>query len=195
MDKKQLRKNGLARRNALSKEECEERSKVIAGKVIELEEFKKSNRILLYAPIRNEVEMEGIYCEAKRLNKDIYYPRVQGKEMQFYLIDNSTEFETSAYGICEPIPDSTVSFVPEKDDMVLVIVPGVVFDCAGNRIGYGGGYYDNYLHRLEKIVSAEQICKVAIAYENQLVETGLIEKEMHDVRMDYVITEMEEYRV
>lgn len=195
MDKKQLRKNGLARRNALSKEECEERSKVIAGKVIELEEFKKSNRILLYAPIRNEVETEEIYREAKRLNKDIYYPRVQGKEMQFYLIDNATEFEMSAYGICEPIPESTISFVPEKDDAVLIVVPGAVFDREGNRIGYGGGYYDKYIYWLTERLSEKQICMVAIAYENQLVESGLIEKEIHDIRMDYVITESEEYTI
>ena len=195
MDKKELRKAGLARRKALSKEACRERSKVIASKVIEIEEFKNSNRILLYAPIRNEVETEEIYREAKRLNKDIYYPRVQGKEMQFYFIDSDTEFETSVYGICEPIPESTISYVPEKDDAVLIVVPGAVFDREGNRIGYGGGYYDKYIYWLTKRLPAKQICKVAVAYENQLVETGLIEKEMHDVRMDYVITEMEEYRV
>ena len=97
MDKKELRKAGLSRRKALSKEACRERSKVIASKVIELEEFKNSNRILLYAPIRNEVETEEIYREAKRLNKDIYYPRVQGKEMQFYFIDSDTEFENAMH--------------------------------------------------------------------------------------------------
>lgn len=195
MDKKELRREGLARRKALSQEECRERSKVIARKLIELEEFKNSNRILLYAPIRNEVETKEIYQESKRLNKDIYYPRVQSKEMEFYFIDNATEFETSAYGICEPIPESTVVFEPKEDDVIFMVLPGAAFDRVGNRIGYGGGYYDKYLHRLEKIVSAEQIYKVAIAYENQLVETGLIEKEIHDVRMDYVITEIEEYRV
>ena len=195
MDKKELRKEILARRKSLSKQECCEKSKAIAEKVMQLETFKKSNKVLIYAPIRNEVETKQIAQEAWLLNKEIFYPRVLDKEMEFYCVDESTEFETGAYGILEPKPESTVVYVPSEDDEIFVLMPGAVFDRAGNRIGYGGGYYDKYLRWLESVVSPEQICKVAVAYECQMVEEGQIAKEPHDMRVDYIITERKVYRI
>ena len=189
MTKKELRKEILARRNALSPQERREKSEQIASKVIALAEFQESNKVLLYAPIRSEVETEEIYREAKKFSKDIYYPRVLGAEMEFYLDDETTEFETGAFGIREPKPESTLAFVPREEDKIFVLFPGAVFDEAGNRIGYGGGYYDKYLQWLTGTVPAENICKVAVAYACQMVEVGRIEKELHDVRMDYVVTE------
>ena len=195
MDKTGLRKEALARRTALSKEECCKKSRVIAEMVMQLENFKKCNKVLLYAPIRNEVETKEVAQEARALKKEIYYPRVLGKEMEFYRVDEMTEFETSAYGIREPKPESTVALVPKKDDEILVQMPGAAFDKAGNRIGYGGGYYDKYLCWLESMVSSEQICKVAVAYECQMIEEGQIEKEPHDMCADYIITERKVYRI
>ena len=86
-NKKELRKEILARRNTLSLQEREEKSTQIANKVIALAEFQKSNKILLYAPIRSEVETDAIYLEARRLSKAVYYPRVLGSEMEFYLVE------------------------------------------------------------------------------------------------------------
>lgn len=189
MNKKELRKEILAYRSGLSRQVCLEKSKVIAEKVIKSKEFQKSNRILLYAPIRNEVETQEIYQEAKRLGKEIYLPRILGKEMEFYLVDGETEFETSAYGICEPKPESTTRLELKEEDVILVVLPGAVFDREGNRIGYGGGYYDKYLSRLIEVVPQEQVCKVAVAYACQIVETGKIINEEHDIKADYVITE------
>ena len=59
---------------------------------------------------------------------------------------------------------------------------GVVFDRAGNRIGYGGGYYDSYLKQADCI-------KVGVAFDFQCVEQ--IVPEVHDVPVDYIITEKE----
>lgn len=189
MKKKELRREVLVRRDAMSQQVCIEKSGMIADKVIRMPEFQKSNKILLYAPIRNEVETKEIREEAKCLKKEIFYPRVLGKEMKFYRVGESTEFETSPYGICEPKPELAELFVPEKEDMIFVLVPGVVFDEAGSRIGYGGGYYDKYLQWLEEEISVDNICKVAIAYDCQLVEEGRIKKETHDVAMDFIVTE------
>lgn len=188
-NKKELRKEILARRNALSKEERCEKSKVIAKQVIALEEFHRSNKILLYAPIKSEVETQNIYQEAKRRGKDIYYPRVLGDRMEFYLVDDTTEFDTSRFGICEPIPESNIAFEPSEEDEIFVLMPGAVFDIEGNRIGYGGGYYDKYLQRLESVVPVPNIYKVAVAYECQIVEAGLIGNEPHDRKVDGVVTE------
>ena len=191
--KKELRKEILAKRNALSKQERCVKSEEITNKVIALETFAQSDIVLLYAPIKSEVETQGIFSEAKKMRKDIYYPRVLGEQMEFYHINERTEYEISAYGIREPKPESTNVYEPDKDDTVLVVMPGAAFDRDGNRIGYGGGYYDKYLRKLELIVPTEKICKLAVAYECQMVAPGKIACEPHDVKVDCVITEKEIY--
>ena len=99
--------------------------------------------------------------------------------------------EISSYGIKEPKPESTTVYMPKEEDMILVVLPGAVFDRDGNRIGYGGGYYDKYLCWLESKVSPERIYKVALAYECQMVDVAVIENEPHDIKVDCVITEID----
>lgn len=70
------------------------------------------------------------------------------------------------------------------DEIDLVVVPGVVFDKNGYRIGYGGGFYDNFLPKLKTDAK-----KIAVAFEMQMIEQ--IPYEGHDVRMDKIITERE----
>lgn len=188
-NKKELRKEILARRNALTQEEQNEKSILISQNVIALEEFQKSNKVLLYEAIRSEVDTQTIFREARKIHKEIYYPRVLGDKMEFYRVDERTEFDISPYGIKEPMPSSTVPYEPCKRDTVFVVMPGAVFDTEGNRIGYGGGYYDKYLQRLSKIIPSDNICKVAVAYECQMVELGTIKLEPHDIKVDYVMTE------
>lgn len=185
MEKKKLRKEILARRDALPEKERHEKSLQIANKIIGLEEFKNANKILLYAHMRSEVETTEIYRESQRQGKDIFYPRVIGEKMEFYLVDEKTEFEISPFGVSEPKAEVSKLFVPNQKDKILVLMPGAVFDEAGNRIGYGGGYYDKYLHWLEGML----VCKVAVAFECQLVDLGMIENEPHDVKVDYIVTE------
>ena len=69
-------------------------------------------------------------------------------------------------------------------DFDLIVLPGIAFDKVGNRIGYGGGYYDKYLSVLEC-----RINKVALAYGFQVIDD--IEVEKHDIKVDYVITDNE----
>ena len=189
IDKKTLRKEMLARRDALSLQERKEKSERIAKLVLGLEEFQNANVVLLYDSIRSEVEAAEIAQEAKRQNKMLYYPRVMGREMKFYLVDDTTEMEISPYGIREPNPESTVEYKPSEVDKVFVLMPGAAFDKEGNRIGYGGGYYDKYLQWLGDIVPSENICKLAAAYKCQLLEASVIESETHDVKVDGIVTE------
>lgn len=189
MNKKELRKRLLELRGALSPKERYDKSICIAQQVIELACFKKCNKILLYMPVRGEVETQEIHVEAQRLGKKIYYPKVNGQQMEFYLTNETTKFEMSAYGIKEPKPESTASFKLDEEDEILAIIPGVAFDTGGNRIGYGGGYYDKYLRWMECMGTREKISRVAVAYACQIVDAGLIENEAHDVRVDYIVTE------
>ena len=65
-------------------------------------------------------------------------------------------------------------------DFDTIVMPGVAFDKEGNRIGYGGGYYDKYLEK--NIFKAK---KIALAYEEQILEK--IETDYHDIKVDFII--------
>jgi 5-formyltetrahydrofolate cyclo-ligase len=99
------------------------------------------------------------------------------------------ELELGYQGILEPKENTQREFVPLQDKKIFVLVPGAVFDREGGRIGYGGGFYDKFLNRLEGEILQENLCKMAVAYECQIIEKGKIPKEFHDVSPDYIITE------
>lgn len=189
LSKKELRKEILARRDALSVEERQEKSARISKQVIEQIGFQNATKVLLFSSFKSEVDAEAIFREAKRHNKDVYYPKVIGKEMEFYQVDTENDLIEGYRGIREPESDPNKKFVPNVEDMIFVLMPGAAFDGEGNRIGYGGGYYDKYLQRLEEELPSKNICKVAVAYECQMVENGSIENEIHDIKPDYIITE------
>ena len=63
----------------------------------------------------------------------------------------------------------------------LVLVPGIVFDHEGHRIGYGFGHYDKFLRKVPKAT------KIGLAFDFQVVDK--IPREMHDVPVDMVVTE------
>jgi len=193
--KRELRKEVLTYRDALSWEERQEKSQQITERVLEMGGFKKANKVLLYNSMRSEVETERIDKKARALSKEVYYPRVQGDKMEFYLVDEGAELEISRFGVREPKIEGSKQFVPKIGDIIFVIMPGVVFDQAGNRIGYGGGYYDKYLHWLEQMIESENICKAAVAYECQMVDEDRIERKEHDRRPDYIVTEERIYEV
>lgn len=194
-NKSELRKEIRRFRNALPLEMRKEKSVRIASLIIRLQEFQRANVVLLYSAIKSEVETELIYEVAKQLQKQVYYPRVIGDEMEFYLVDEGAEFVVSNFGVREPKIDEAKRYVPKENSSVFVIVPGVAFDTAGNRIGYGGGYYDKYLQKLMKEVTPMNVCKAAVAYECQVVALGTIKSEPHDMRVDYIVTEKEMYKI
>ena len=99
--------------------------------------------------------------------------------MIFIKIDETTRYETSNFKIREPISNE-----PYLGKIDLFIVPGVAFDINGNRLGYGGGYYDKYL----KDTNASTI---GICFEEQI--TNEIEPEEHDIKVDIVQTERKTY--
>jgi 5-formyltetrahydrofolate cyclo-ligase len=90
------------------------------------------------------------------------------------------ELRPNKYGIPEPVPEDTAHC--EYDYIDLVIVPGVVFDQCGHRIGYGGGYYDRFLSKIDLSVP-----RLSVAFEVQVIRE--IPAESHDLPVDKIITE------
>ena len=84
LSKKALRNESLKKRDALTKEEHREKSNCITEYVINHSVFTEANIILLFASFRNEADTIEIFHSAIAMEKEVYYPKVLGKEMEFY---------------------------------------------------------------------------------------------------------------
>ena len=193
--KKELRKEILQLRDALPLEERREKSHQIAEQVIAQKEFIEADKVLLFASYHSEVETSEIFEAALEANKDIYYPKVMGNEMEFFQVECEADLLEGYRGIREPEGNQEKQFRPSATDKICIIMPGAVFDEAGNRIGYGGGYYDKYLQKLEYFFAKEvkkntsPLYKIAVAFACQLVAIGEIENQVYDIKPNYIVTE------
>lgn len=181
--KQTLKLEILEKREFLAKDEFKEKSKLIKENLFSLPEFKKSKNIMFYASFKNEVDTHEIIKEllAKK-EKTIIVPYVLKKYpiLQLSELKNFDWLEPKTFGILEPKELYIREFSIEKLD--LVIVPGIVFDKKGYRVGYGHGYYDRFLKKIRKDTK-----KIGLAFDFQVVED--IPEGRYDVPVDVVVTE------
>lgn len=175
--KNELRKIMNRERETLSKSEVMEKSVEIYKNLLKIEDFTSADCVLCYISIRNEVVTTPIINFCMEHGIKIAAPRVNGDEMDFYYISSCDELTPGAFGIPEPMGNDRC--IPTENDVI--IMPGLAFDKNGNRIGYGGGYYDKYLS------IHHNVRKIAVAYDFQVVEEA--ESEMTDILPDYIVTD------
>ncbi|WP_194191763.1 5-formyltetrahydrofolate cyclo-ligase [Clostridium chrysemydis] len=180
LNKKSIRKNIIAKRD-LNKEENSLKDSKIFNELISLNSYKRAKKIFIYIGFGSEINTKDLIEIMLKEGKEVFVPKVIEKEMIALKITSLSNLIESKFKILEPVGEKSDIDGEEFD---LIIMPGVAFDRIGNRIGYGGGYYDKYL----KDISSD-IKKVALAYELQLVEE--IETEEHDLKVDSIITENE----
>ncbi|MEG0013392.1 MAG: 5-formyltetrahydrofolate cyclo-ligase [Cellulosilyticaceae bacterium] len=183
--KNQIRGQIKSQRLALASHEIDEASEVISHKLVTLERFKASSIIFLYAAKKEEVQTKYIFNLAKKMNKQIAFPKVcnKTKTISFYLVDSLDELVTHTYGrivLDEPDPSRHLAIIPTNE--TVMIAPGLVFDYNKNRIGYGGGFYDKYLDKYPVYV-------IGVCFALQIVET--FESEPFDKPVDLIVSEKE----
>jgi 5-formyltetrahydrofolate cyclo-ligase len=169
----------LEHRRSLSEQEFRSTSLLIQRTFLETEEYRQARIVVVYASIHNEVDTEMVVQTALDSGKKVAFPAVVGHELIFRQVKTGSSMKSGAFGIMEPCPDCRV-FMPDEVDVFLL--PGIAFDLKGDRIGYGKGYYDKTLHRLE-----DKGKLVGLCYDFQLVDE--IVAEPHDVKVDLIITE------
>lgn len=157
-----------------------EQSGVIAKKLMELSQFKGAKTIMLYASVGSEVDTKKIIEECHLLGKKVCLPATLENPKRLLVCEyaKGDELKPHTFGIPEPVVKKPVS--PSSID--LVVVPGIAFDREGNRIGYGGGYYDAFLHH-------SGAAKIAVCYSVQLM--GKVPIKPSDVPVDCIVTENE----
>lgn len=179
-EKKVLRNKILEIRDSLNNNEKELIDNKIFNELINTDLYKRSINIFIYISFSNEINTRNIIEKAFKDKKNVFIPKVYkyDKLMKAIKLNSIDELKKNSMGILEPIDDSNYI---EKENIDLIVVPGVVFDKECNRIGYGGGYYDRYLKDIKSKKN-----KIALAYDLQIVDK--IESEVHDIKVDYIIT-------
>ena len=179
-EKKDLRKIILNKRNSIDNNTKEEMDRELFNKLINLDLYKEAKNIFIYLSFGSEIDTKPIIDRALEEEKEVYIPKIYkiNKEMKAIRLNSFEDLEENSMGILEPKDDS--NFI-DKENIDLIIVPGAVFDLEGNRIGYGGGYYDRFLSNIK-----DKRNKIVLAYDLQIVDN--IEAEEHDIKVDYIIT-------
>lgn len=174
-----LRKEVLQKLTAMTAMQHEQQSKQIHTQVLGLSTIKYAKIIAITMAAGTEVQTRVLIEAFWRMGKQVAVPKCnpQTRQMQFYLITSFTQLETVYMQLQEPIPQKTVAVA--REDIDVMIVPGVVFDKKGYRIGFGGGYYDRYL-------SDYTGATVALAFDVQIYPE--VPSAVHDVPIDAIIT-------
>jgi 5-formyltetrahydrofolate cyclo-ligase len=159
----------------------------IFQKIISSDIYKISRNIFIYVSFGMETDTHDIIEYSLKQGKSIYVPKVISRKegMIALKISNLFDLKPNKIGILEPkLSMQSLSFL----DIDLSIIPGVAFDIKGNRIGYGGGFYDRFL---EKSFQEENV--IAIAYDFQIFP--IIPSEPYDIKIHRIYTEQSIYEI
>ena len=175
MDKKELRRTIRERKRAMTEEEIVSRSEKLGVLFSQSEAYKAAKTIYGYLPYNQEVRTVPMLEQALKDGKKVAVPKVYGDEMKFLYLDDLSKVSKGYAGIPEPIADEPVA----DDETALVLMPGLAFDPAGHRIGYGGGFYDKFL------AAEPNHPTLALCYEFQMLPE--LHTEEHDIPVDTVL--------
>jgi len=180
-EKRRLRRSVSQRRRAVPADEAARVAERIAARLLAEVVVRRARRIALYAALPDEVPSRPLFDALATLRKTLLLPRVlRQNEVAFAVVTDWSALRPGRYGVLEP-PALAVPIEPEEGDLVLV--PGVAFDRAGNRLGRGKGCYD----RAFPPGAPRPPLLIGVAYELQFV--AAVPHTARDRRMDAVVTE------
>ena len=180
MNKFQLRKKISKIRSKFVRKKI----KVNSAAIIKLIEKKSPyKRVGLYYPFGDEFSTLELIDRLTKKKFIISLPVINNKfEMSFYRWSPEEPLTINRYGILEP-------FKGKKITPSTLIIPMLAFDSDLNRLGYGGGFYDRFIQKIEK----QNYCvKIGLALSCQKINKVPVDK--YDKKMDFIITEKKIYK-
>mgnify|MGYP003503219799 FL=1 len=186
MNKTELRTQYKALRKNLSKVEIEEMSLAIANEVLALDIWDKTYfHVFLPIEEQKEVNTEFLLHLLTGKDKEIVISKSDftTRKMTHFLLTDNTKIKKNEYNIPEPVDGIEVP----SSKIQVVFVPLLAFDTKGNRVGYGKGFYDQFLAECQP-----ETIKIGLSFfEAENTITDVFEK---DVRLDFCITPEKCYR-
>ena len=157
-----LRREYKSRRAAIPSEIKKALDTEISKNAVALASFRFADTVLVYAPTGSEIDLTPIVSRALECGKKVAFPvcNTENKTMTFKLVRSLSELVAGAYSIPEPAADAE-----ELTDFArsICIVPGLVFDREGFRVGYGKGYYDRFLSQYRET-------KIGLVYSDFILD-------------------------
>ena len=176
-----LRKRLMALRDAIPLPQKAEWDKKICLLVSSLAVFRFAEVVLIYHPIRSEVDVRPLMQAAIADGKEVYLPlcdKVEAGKMQFYRITDESQLSVGSFGVREP--DGTTELYTLSEKRAVCIVPGLAYDKNGYRLGYGKGYYDRFMQNFTGD-------SIAVSYSDLIVSQ--IPHNRFDMRASIVVSE------
>lgn len=181
LEKQRLREERLASREALSEQERSVLDDRITQKLLATSEYAEATTVLTYVSVLSEVSTRMFIECALRDGKTVAVPRcLPGHCLEFVAITSLDQLIAAPFGLLEP-PKELPALTEEQMDASICIVPALLVDTKGYRLGYGAGFYDRFL-------STYPGKKICLAYQQSLSRTTLPHTAF-DVAVDVVITE------
>lgn len=185
MLKADLRKLFLQKRKELTEIQFQTLSENLCIQVLKhIKSHPSNQKIASFLPIatKHEIETHQIHKEIRLMNQGhkLYFPRVMNENvMQFYCIESKNDLEISKWGISEPL--DIVNNLINPEEIQIMFIPLLAFDQNGYRVGYGKGYYDQYLAKC-----SSKIIKIGLSLFDEL--SIIDDVESTDIPLDIIIT-------
>ncbi len=177
--KELLRRKHLALRDAIDKTDNVEFASKIRTDLRAFKPFSESECVSFYISVRSEVPTHIGILQSLEKGRITAVPKVCGNEIRLFQIKNmAVDLAPGSFGILEPrdhCPEIPI------DAPTCHVVPGVVFDMGGNRIGYGKGFYDHYLRKISKNSTT-----IGLAFDCQIIDK--FDAEPTDEPVDYLVS-------
>ena len=181
LEKQRLREEHLAAREALSEQERSVLDNRITQKLLATSEYAEATTVLTYVSVSSEVSTRMFIECALRDGKTVAVPRcLPGHCLEFVAIASLEQLVAAPFNLLEPAKELPAVTEDQKNNSIC-IVPALLVDTKGYRLGYGAGFYDRFL-------STYPGKKICLAYQQNLSQT-MLPHTASDVAVDVVITE------
>ena len=182
--KNEIREQYKAQRAAMSAEERTVRDNRICELFLSSITYRYARVLLMYAPLGGEIDVMPIAERALADGKTVAFPRCAKQDctMEYHIVNSIDALTSGSYGIREPSEDAPILYAADctAEDHPVCLIPGLVFDRDGYRVGYGKGYYDRYLNTFHGV-------RVGIVYSDCVL--GEIPRGRFDLAVDVLVTE------
>jgi len=192
MNKKELRVKYKQLRQNLSSDEIEDKSMAITNRLLQLDTMSNGRQVWdktyfhLFLTIEEQKEIDTEFIQQILAGKDkeivVAKSNFETLEMTNYLLTDNTKFQKNEYNIYEPVDGIEVPI--SKIDVVFI--PLLAYDKKGNRVGYGKGFYDNFLAKCR-----EDVIKIGVSFFDP--EETIEDISATDIRLDFCVTPTTNY--
>lgn len=180
MTKDEIRVSIRSQKKSLTKDQIKTSGLELVRQMKQFIPYQEAEVIYLFASYNQEIDTYALIKDALQNGKSVALPKVEGGDLCFYYIFDLADLAPGYQGIMEPCGTKKAS--PSVSKPSLMLLPGLAFSLSGERLGYGGGFYDRYLSN----VPEGALITCAIGYSFQVLDKVPVEE--HDQRVDYIVT-------